>query len=173
MITTTRTIGHATLTLKQLSPTFSASLSPNLYRWMRAKAHFYKGGGVLETVYRVKPDTQLAQDYGAGTLMIGYPGDAGLDQGFVGIRLMAVLCQGVKAGSFYYVGMTPMLEEVDGFWDAYLKIGRCAIDPTHQEHFQGDRFHVHADARDCLWCGHQQRKVVTSRVVHDTTWVSA
>jgi hypothetical protein len=172
MTTTTRPIGHKTLTLKQLVPARSASFSPNLYRWMKTMAHFYGGGGVLQTVYRVKPDTQLAQEYGAGTLMIGYPGDAGDDQGFVGVRLMAVLCQGVKADSFYYLGMTSMLEEVEGFWDAYLKIGRCAIDPAHQEHFQADRFHEHADGRECLWCGHQQRKVVTPRVVHDTAWVS-
>jgi hypothetical protein len=172
MTTTFRPLGHKTLTLKQLAPAKSASFSPNLYRWMRAKAHFYGDGGVLQTVYRVKPDTQLAQEYGAGTLMIGYPGDSGSDQGFVGVRLMAVLCQGVMADSFYYLGMTPMLEEVDGFWDTYLKIGRCAIDPAHLEHFQSDRFREHVNGRECLWCGHLQRKVVTSRVVHDTAWVA-
>lgn len=172
MTTTTRIIGHATLLIKQLAPAKSASFSPNLYRWMRAKAHFYKGGGVLETVYRVKPNTQLAKEYGAGTLLIGYPGDAGSDQGFAGVLLMSVLCQGVMAGSFYYLGMTPMLEEVEGFWDTYLKIGRCAIDPAHQEHFHSTRFREHDDGRECLWCGHHQRKVITPRVVHDTTWVS-
>lgn len=57
MTTTTRPIGHKSLTLKQLAPTQSASFSPNLYRWMRTKVHFYEEGGVLQTVYRVKPDT--------------------------------------------------------------------------------------------------------------------
>jgi hypothetical protein len=34
------------LTLKQLAPAQSASFSPNPYRWMRTKAHFYRDGGV-------------------------------------------------------------------------------------------------------------------------------
>lgn len=170
MTTTTRAIGHATLTLKRLAPSVSAAFSPSLHSWMRAKAHFYKDGGVLETVYRVKPNTKLAQEYGAGTLMLGYPGDSGNDKGFCGIRLMAVLCQGPKAGSFYYLGMTPMLEEVEGFWDAYLKIGRCAIDPEHKEGFMGDRYSMDSDVRTCRWCGTKHERVLTPRTVFDESW---
>lgn len=170
MTTTTRPTGHKSLTLKQLAPAQSASFSPNLYRWMQTKAHFYRAGGVLQTVYRVKPNTQLAKEYGAGTLMIGYPGDAGGDQGFVGVRLMAVLCNGVKAGSFYYIGMTPMLEEVEGFWDAYLTIGRCAIDPAHKEGFMADRYSVDGDTRIFLWCGAKHERAMTPRTVFDESW---
>lgn len=102
--------------------------------------------------------------------MIGYPGVAGVDQGFVGVRLMAVLCQGGKAGSFYYLGMTPMLEEVKGFWDAYLKIGRCAIDPAHKEGFMGDRYSSEGDTRTCLWCGAKHERVITPRTVFGESW---
>lgn len=173
MTITIHPLGHKSLTLKQLAPAQSASFSPNLYRWMRTKAHVYEDGGVLQTVYRVKPDTQLAKEYGEGTLMIGYPGDAGDDQGFVGVRLMAVLCHGVKAGSFYYLGMTPMLEEVKGFWDAYLMIGRCAIDPSHRESFMADRYSMEGDTRTCLWCGAKHERVMNPRTVFDESWTSA
>ena len=35
------------------------------------------------------------------------------------------------------------------------------------------RFHENETGRECLWCGHQQRKVITPRVVHETSWVAA
>lgn len=171
MTTTTRIIGHDTLTIKQLAPSQSASFSPNLYRWMRTKAHFYKGGGVLQTVYRIKPDTSLANNFGAGTLMIGYP-DSPDECGFSGIRLMAALCNGAKAGSFYYIGIATMLEEVKGFWDAYLQVGRCAIDPTHKEGFMADRYKMDGDTRTCLWCGVKHEQVMTPRTVFDESWNS-
>jgi hypothetical protein len=66
-MTTTRIIGHTTLTLKQIAPSVSDAFSPNLHRWMRNKAHFYKGGGVRQTVYRVKPGTKLSKAIGADT----------------------------------------------------------------------------------------------------------
>ncbi|MYM92676.1 hypothetical protein [Duganella vulcania] len=172
MTTTTRAVGHATLTLKQLAPSVSAAFSPNLHSWMRAKAHFYKGGGVLQTVYRVKPDTKLAKEFGAGTLMIGFPEDP-TEKGFVGVRLMSVLCQGTKAGDYYYLGMAPMLEEVEGFWDQYLKVGRCAIDPEHKEGFMADRYSMDGDVRTCRWCGAKHERVLTPRTVFDETWKSA
>ena len=151
-MTTTRIIGHTTLTLKQIAPSVSDAFSPNLHRWMRNKAHFYKGGGVRQTVYRVKPGTKLSKDIGADTLMIGYP-ERSYEYGFIGVRLISALCEGARAGSFYYMGMAAMLEEVEGFWDQYLKVGRCAIDPSHKEHFQDDRYSMEGETRTCLWCG--------------------
>lgn len=168
---TTRAIGHLTLTLKQLAPSVSASFSPNLHRWMREKAHFYKGGGVLQTVYRIKSNTSLAKDFGADTLMIGYP-DSPDENGFSGIRLMAALCNGSKAGRFYYIGIATMLEEVEGFWDNYLKVGRCAIDPAHRESFMADRYTLDGDTRMCLWCGAKHERVMTPRTVFDESWNS-
>lgn len=66
-----------------------------------------------------------------------------------------------------------MLEVVDGFWDRYLEVGRCAIDPGHQEHFSGpERFSIQGNIRTCLWCGCVQHKVVTPRTVLDESWVA-
>lgn len=170
-MTTTRTVGHSTLKLKQIAPSISAAFSPNLYRWMRAKGHFYKDGGVLQTVFRVKPGTTLAQEFGAGTLMIGYAGDQG-ENGFIGIRLIAALCHGTKAGSFYYVGMAAMLDEVADFWEQYMQVGRCAIDPDHKEGFMGDRFTLDGDTRTCLWCGAKHDRVMTPRTVFVESWTT-
>lgn len=163
-------IGHKTLRLRDLSPERSCSFSPNLYRWMKRRAHFYLDGGVAEGVYRVKPGTSSAEHFGAGTLMIGWPinGYPG-DTDFSGVRLMQALCIGSKAIRACYSNMAPDLEPVEGFWDRYLQVGRCAIDPEHQEHFAGtDRFVEKDDTRKCIWCGHQQRQVATPSTVY--TW---
>ena len=165
--TAARPIGHPTLTAKQLAPSVSAAFSPNLHKYLKSRGHFYKDGGLLDAVYVALPDTRAEKWFGAGTLVLGYLDD----DFFVGTRLLSALCNSSQAERGAHP-CTSGLELVEGFWDSYLKIGRCAIDPAHQEHFQADRFREHADGRECLWCGHRQRKVVMPRVVYDTTWVA-
>ena len=160
-------IGHKTLQAVDIAPEKAPSFSPNLYRYLKAKGLFYRGGGVAESVFTVRPGTKAAEVYGAGTLMLGY-----LDDGFlVGTRLISALCNGAKTERMAHpIGKS--VDPVDGFWDKYLKIGRCAIDPEHQEQFLSDRFQVQGDTRTCRWCGHKQHKIVTPRVVHDESWVT-
>lgn len=169
----TSPVGHKTLHLLALAPKLSPAFSPNLYRWMRETAHFYKDGGVAEAVYRVVANTKAAESFGAGTLLIGYPLNGYLgDTDFSGIRLMAVLCQGAKAGRWCIAGIAPDLELVEGFWDHYLTAGRCAVDSEHQEHFiGGERYRIDGDARTCLWCGVTHKRVLTPRTVMDESWV--
>jgi len=151
-------VGHKTLRLRQLSPKRGPSFSPNLYRWMRDCAHFYTDGGVAQAVYRVKNDSPATSYLGAGTLVIGipmhgYPGD----KDFSGAPLIGVLCKGSSEPRVCFANLVPDLELVEGFWDRYLAVGRCAIDPDHNEHFLGGaRFQEHGDHRTCLWCGATQ-----------------
>ncbi|MDH0342019.1 hypothetical protein [Chromobacterium haemolyticum] len=158
-MTTLSPIGHPSLRLNDIHPCKSPAFSPNLHRWMRSRGHAYQNGGVADTVYRVRPDSKLATTYGAGTLFIGHPySQYEGDTDFSGELLIAVLCHGTKAGSFCFAGAAPALEEVTGFWDRYLDVGRCAIDPDHKEHFiGGDRFRIEGDLRECLWCGARHR----------------
>lgn len=167
------TVGHKTLRLRDLNPEKSDSYSTNLYRWMTAHAHFFTDGGVLDSVYRVKPGTRTEESFGAGTLMLGYPinGHPG-DTDFSGIRLTSALCNGRYAGSWCFAGMAPDLTPVVGFWDNYLLVGRCAIDPMHSVYFSGkERYLTEGNKRKCLWCGCCQTKVVTPRTVYDESWV--
>jgi len=166
-------VGHKTLRLRDLMPEKFASFSPNLYRWMKEHTHFYRDGGMTDSVYRVKPGTRAAERLGAGTLMIGHPfnGHPG-DTDFSGARLVGALCQGGKATRFCYGGLAPDMELMEGFWDRYLQVGRCAIDPEHDMHFSGgERYSINGDQRECLWCGKKQQKVLTPRTVYDETWV--
>ncbi len=166
-------VGHKTLRLRQLQPKLSPAFSPNLYRWMRSAAHFYSDSGVAEAIYRVKAGTPAASYLGAGTLMVGYPmnGYPG-DKDFSGARMIAVLCNGSGEGRACFASLVPDLELVDGFWDRYLAVGRCAIDPDHQKSFMdGERYRVDGDARTCLWCGVTHKRVLTPRQVMDKSWV--
>ncbi len=158
--------GHATLRLRDIDPAKHPGFSPNLYRYLKRRGHFYRDGGILDCAYRVKEGSRLAEFCGAGTLMIGYL----YDGDFIGSRMMSVLCQGTSAERFSYPGGAVMVE---GFWDRYLQVGRCAVDPEHVEHFMGDRYEIRGDERVCRWCGARQRRVVTPRTVFDESWVSA
>lgn len=167
MVQVSSPVGHKTLRAADIAPSKSASFSPNLHKYLKARGHFYADGGLLQGVYVIRTGSKAAGVYGAGTLMLGYPDD----DYFIGTRLISALCNGGKEESMAHpIGKS--VDPVEGFWDNYLKIGRCAIDPAHQEHFMADRFNEQGDSRTCLWCGHQQHKVVTPRVVYDESWVS-
>lgn len=166
-------IGHKTLLLNELNPKLLPSFSPNLYKWMRDHAHFYNNGGVAEAVYRIKPNSPSAKHFGANTKVIGYPinGYEG-DTDFSGARLIGVLCNGAKENRACFSGLALDVELVDDFFDMYLKVGRCAIDPEHSEHFIGnDRYREDGDTRTCLWCGEKHQRILTNRTVVDEFWI--
>ena len=146
-----------------------AAFSPNLYAWMRRHAHFYREGGVLRDVWRVRAGSRDAGVFGPGTLLVGfptesYPGDAD----FVGTRLMSALCLGVKAQGACYVGLARNVDRMADFWKRYLEVGRCTIDGNHRENFiGGDRFAGSDDVRTCLWCGQGQRRTRVRRIVEE------
>ena len=164
---TIQQIGLATLLVTDLEPKKSAAFSPNLHKYLKEKGHFFKDGGLLDGVYEVQSGTNAAEQFGAGTLLLGYPDDGF----FTGARLMSVLCSGRDAERYAYPCGSG-LKFLEGFWHSYLKVGRCAIDPSHTELFRASRFREHESGRICLWCGHHQRKVIKPRVVQETTWVS-
>jgi len=161
-------VAHRTLQLSQLAPGNSAAFSPNLYSYLKAHGHFFRDGGTLEGVYVVRPNTKAASGYGAGTLMLGiHDGD------FVtGTRLVSALCHGAAADRFAFpIGRS--VDPVEEFWDGYLALGRCAIDPLHTQHFLDDRFSIDGDIRTCLWCGVKHTRVLTPRTVFDESWIVA
>ncbi|MBC3871524.1 hypothetical protein [Undibacterium oligocarboniphilum] len=166
----TEKIGHKTLQVSEIAPKKSASFSPNLHKYLKERGHFFKNGGLLEDVFIATPETKAAEWFGAGTLVLGYMDDVL----FIGTRLMQALSQGDKAQrAAHPCGRG--LERIVGFWDRYLEVGRCAIDPHHQEYFLADRFSMDGDTRTCLWCGAKHQRVTTPRIVtvFDESWISA
>lgn len=109
-----------------------------------------------------------------GVLWIGR-----IDDGdFIGSRLISILC-GVTSASRIgcYPGVESLwkLKEVKGFWPRYLKVGRCAIDPKHEQGFIGDekRYMKDGHMRICEWCGQVQRSRIKREVIKHVVWVNA
>lgn len=163
-------LSQKSMRIRDIDPKKSPAYSPNLFRWMKSHCHELSGGGVSDTVYRVKAGSQLAENYGAGTLFVGSPyNQYDGDMDFSGERLIAVLCNGTSAKSFCFPGAMKSLEEIEGFWDQYLKVGRCAIDREHRENFsRADRYRQSEGVRECLWCGakhHAVEKIIASSTI--------
>lgn len=146
---------------KLISPKKGKKYSPNLHAWLCAQERTQPGRLERLRVYRSA----------TGILWIGFP----YEGDFIGVRMMAVLCSGKKARTASWGRGTGPLEELPTFWADYLRIGRCAIDPHHDEYFVNseDRFEVSADgnSRRCTWCGAQHALQRTERVVVDEKWI--
>lgn len=131
------------LDVSAIHPRNGAKYSPNLHAWLTKRGKNHR-----TWTSRVFSDKD-------GTLWIGM-----LDLGdLVGARLMQVLCNGAKTETACWVNLGP-LRELDGFWERYTAVGRCAIDPAHKMYFVGDdtRWQTAGNHRECLWCGaHVQR----------------
>lgn len=100
-----------------------------------------------------------------------------LDDGdwFYGARLMSVLC-GVSSagriGAFPELVKTMKLRELKTFWQRYLKVGRCALDPKHEMSFVNGagRWKREGQVRECQWCGQVQRMKMLREVIKHEVW---
>lgn len=136
------------ITAAQIDPKLNPAYSPNLHAFVRSKVDSIQ-------VFRV------SRNYGVlrvGMLAIGYIHDGH----FVGCLLNSALCHGRKARTWCFAGHADGVELIPEFWERYLKVGRCAIDPDHTTLYIDERWtHVTDDKRRCLWCGHEQHRVLT------------
>lgn len=133
--------------------------SPNLHRWLRKRN---RRTGMPQKVFR---DAE-------GVQWIGWLDE---DLFLIGSRLMGVLSNGAKEETWAYpLPQNHGMREVDGFWDEYERVGRCAIDPEHNHYFlsRDGRFSENGDERTCKWCGAtQQRERYVQRIKRER-WVS-
>lgn len=114
--------------------------SPNLRRWLKRNGS--RSFGRTPKIYRDRDNI----------LFIGEIDD---ERWFSGSRLWRVLCVGGRAEVYAYPGKAEELTLIEGFWERYAAIGRCAIDVEHGRYWIGDdtRWAVDGNTRTCLWCG--------------------
>ena len=142
------------LDLKAIDPRRSSKYSPNLFKYLRRDR-----------------DWNLKVFSSQGNLYLGYI----YDGEFNGTHLHTVLSYGLKAERFCYFGRTDF-EEVPDFWEKYIAIGRCAIDPEHAICFADVgpmRFVEDGDMRTCQWCGVVQHLRRWQEVVDREAWEMA
>lgn len=96
---------------------------------------------------------------------------------FIGARLNQVLTYGKKVETFCFAGLGELVE-VNGFWESYKRIGRCAIDVEHDMHFLNarNRWAITGNRRSCNWCGdcvQVETHAESVKVVKHSQWVAA
>ena len=137
-----------------VSPEAGPQFSPNLYAWLRKN---FKKRSEGPEVFRSEH----------GALYVGYM----FDGDFIGAALSGILYQGARTGLFSYSG--EKFTRIASFWPKYKKLGRCYLDPKHQDYYLDKRWKEGPRRRTCLWCGHVQKKVSVREVVVKTRWVAA
>ena len=150
-------------------PEYKPSYSPSLFRWMRKtqkeSPSLFKDLRVFRTVNA---------DHSPHALFIGVSWDDSLS--FCGSRMSGVLCHGGRETRGVHTHLTigkNLIDVADDFWEEYLRVGRCAIDPRHMTHFASDspRYEFPDDnTRVCLWCGETFSKRVVERIEADVFW---
>jgi hypothetical protein len=92
---------------------------------------------------------------------------------YTGASIGAVLCFGIERNAPFGSFVIPDAVEWEGFWEEYLRIGRCVFDPKHSEFFSGakKRFIEIGDDRTCAWCGASQRRERYEATVKKERWV--
>lgn len=132
--------------------------SPNLLRWLKKNRPRFGGAVAFRAL--------------DGRIFIGWK-FADDDGWFSGSALNTILTRGALAEVFAHPD-GGNFTEVNGFWSAYDRIGRCAIDSAHVRMFIGSetRWREVGDVRECLWCGeHKQRRERYSVTEERERWV--
>lgn len=143
------------LDLALIAPGSAAKYSSNLWHFLRAN----RAASRFSTGFVQREE---------GTVWLGYIHDGD----FCGTRLMHVLCAGAKATTGCYVGLASSLDVIENFWEGYIRLGRCFLDPLHSQHFIDPRWREEGDRRTCLWCGHVQHKCRWTEQVQRESWLS-
>lgn len=141
-----------TLDVKSINPKLNPAYSPNLFKFV--KKHL--GKDMPEC--RIFGFIGERAGYYKAQLFIGHQPDDWNDGMIAGAYLDAVLCHGAGVETVAFPFRWEETEEVRDFWERYLKIGRCVIDPGHQVRFMFDdplysRYRFSGDERICNWCG--------------------
>lgn len=140
--------------LADIDPKRGEKFSPNLYAWLKKQTGPRGFHRTMPAVFRgVAPKTEVD-----GHPFIGWMNACGCHPAeLTGARLNSVLCFGAKQETGCWFGLR--LEPWPDFWSQYLAIGRCALDPAHEEIFASadGRYVFEGDSRVCTWCGAKHR----------------
>lgn len=133
----------------QIDPKLDPKFSPRMFRWLRRhpdECH----------VYRDKDGVRFIGKRGPGDSLVR------------GARLGGVLTGRATDGC--WLGSVGWKEE-KSFWQRYLKIGRCLLDPEHVWHEDEGRFEQKSPrVRVCRWCGARLRLRRWTRKITCSRW---
>jgi hypothetical protein len=150
--------------LKQIHPDAHPKYSLRLYKWLTSRRRTWP----LEK-------TQVYFNDGLSYFSGIYVGYLQLDErygSFRGNRL-----SGIVHGTRYRVHHQGFgwrgFELVPDFWEQYLELGKCHIDPRHSWDWSnaGERWDKDGDNRTCRWCGARYALERYTQTEECTRWV--
>lgn len=140
-----------------IRPDLHPKFSPNLFLYLTSR--------------KMEHDAKLVRVYGSpqwqSQLILGIIDTLPRTDwsfGVRGCRLMAALSSPRKRENAHFMGQD--FQEVEGFWERYVSIGRCALDEEHRTSFIGDDGRWSKEGKNrrrCTWCGMVQ-KIIKRRV---------
>jgi hypothetical protein len=137
-------------------PSKHPKYSPNLYEYLTAPSK-----------KQILKRARVFRDAG-NVLWLGYLDDLG---SLIGSKMAVILRDGASTWAYSYCPNG--FVEVENFWDEYERVGRCAVDPTHQGSFANteSRWKLTGNMRCCQWCGNATQMLVEiPRTVIDKVW---
>jgi hypothetical protein len=147
------------ITLSDIDPAKHGRYSPNFAAFLKKpRNRIYREHGYIAT--------KLLN--GRPILFFGFHDDGD----FIGANLTTILCNGAKTVTYSFPDGKSYRKQ-EGVLEAYVKIGRCAFDPQHSEHYlhSEGRFVTTGSRRTCTWCGAVLTRVTTKRLVLDEHWI--
>lgn len=160
--------------LKAIDPKRDPKYSASLHKFLKKNpecCHVYDGNA--ESCPDVMYDKARRRCF-----FIGYMDEKCFVGDYHAADMATVICRGGRTLVNVYVQTTDKSEpwpEIENFWDEYVRIGKCAVDPQHIVYTEDARYELSADgeSRKCRWCGKTfvKKETVVTRIV--TSWVEA
>lgn len=134
--------------------------SENLMKWLRKQkeAPFFAAISTSDGVVYDPAKTQASRIF-IGRHRID-------EEGFLfGSRLSNILCTGAKTETFAFVPSMKFVV-IPGWWEGYISLGKCFIDPEHTLYYDRERWEKSGDGktRECVWCGNHEQYLHTEMV---------
>lgn len=153
------------LVLERVEPSQGERFSPNMYKWLKS----------LHPAYLQR--LRVCRNSDGALYVVIYQFEFGTNEPFFSaVRVYDVLCNGSKSILFSYTDKQLKLTELPQFWSDYMRIGRCAIDADHTQHFleAKHRWSQKGDDRNCTWCGKFNQTLKRwTEAVERTNWVQS
>ena len=152
--------------IKEINPKNGHKFSPNLWKWMKKnRKRFFNLKVYLYSEEEINPHLYIGEMSESDTCLSG-------------AKLAAVITRGSRQEVYCMPWGRSCFKQVPDFWEKYISIGRCAIDPAHFWTFANEkeapRWSVSEDgkSRQCLWCGLEQVLEKYVYTENRTRWVA-
>jgi hypothetical protein len=151
----------------------SSKYSQYLYLWLRYNKRYRKVFFAENFWFDPEKSDEFSEDKNVShQIYIGIPDEVPNDEFFSGSELRRIINFGSKEHGYAYhlKKLGNVTDITDWFWEKYLRIGKCAIDPEHTIYWRERYDDIDDKSRSCRWCGRVENLHIVERTVKDKVW---